>query len=135
MNFTSTAEALAVLTNTGIDEVERSQAARFLGHHAEPAVITTLIERLEDTDAGVRWAAAEALAGLGQTAFVPLLEVLAKAPANSLLCSGALYVVAHSGSYAVRHREAQLRPALEGPAGGHSAMRAAQELLQEMQTT
>ncbi len=133
MHFTSTADALAVLNDVQVDEVERSQAAHFLAKHPDPTVMATLVARLEDGDPGVRWAAAESLAGLGQSALVPLLEALANAPASALLRAGALYVLAHSNSYAVRQREAQLRPALEGPAGGHSAMRAAQEVLQELQ--
>ena len=132
MNFASTADALTVLNDISIDEVERTQAAHYLSKHPDPQVISTLVARLEDSDPGVRWAAAESLAGLGQSALLPLLEALAHRPASSLRCSGALYVLAHSNSYAVRQRAARLRPALEGPACGHSAMRAAQEILHEM---
>jgi HEAT repeat protein len=133
MDFTSTEEALAVLNDPQIAEVERTQAAHYLGKHPDEQVMASLVERLEDDDAGVRWAAANALAGLGQSALAPLLHILAQRPAGSLLRSGALYVITHSGSYAVRQWADQLRPALEGPAGGHSAMRVAQEILKELQ--
>jgi HEAT repeat protein len=134
MVFTSADEALTILNDTHGYEVNRVLAAQYLARHPTLPVVESLIKRLEDDDVGVRWAAAEALAALGKSAVPPLLHALKNYPGSARLRSGILYVFAHNSNWAVRQKEAQLRHALTGPAGGYSAMRAAKDILQEMHT-
>ena len=112
----------------------RWHAIRALGGINDRQAVAGVAEALGDTDYTVRWAAADALAGIGLPAVTPILERLLRyAPMDDT------YQAAHHALHRIGSPEAQreLQPllkALRGPAAPVEAPRVAYRLLRERES-
>jgi HEAT repeat protein len=70
----------------------RWEAAKALGHIADPIAAAALVNALEDKDGDVRWLAAVALVALRRAALRPLLAALLERPDSDHLRQGAHHV-------------------------------------------
>ena len=75
-NDKTMSDALTTLNNTHRSDFDREWAIHKLSRSPTPQNTRRLVAALEDNEFGVRWAAAVALAELGQPALRPLLEAL-----------------------------------------------------------
>jgi HEAT repeat protein len=76
MNIVSSNQAVNILDSPSNPVAEREAAARYLEKNPEPRAVPRLVRALQDDDFGVRWAASEALAQLGETALEAVLQTL-----------------------------------------------------------
>lgn len=126
-------EAIAILKNTGLSELEREDTVHYLRDHPSPEGTEALVAALEDDNTGVRWAAGAALAQLGDAALPPLLKALCQPSEDSLLREGARHVLHYNASPRVRQQSQELMQALKGPGSAVATMEAAHRLLVQWQ--
>lgn len=125
----STQQAIAALQNTRLSEAEREQGIHYLRDNRSSEGIEALVAALQDADAGIRFAAGNALAGLGDAAMPALLQALAQPGNDILLRSGAHRVISENVSARVREQGQGLLKALKGPQAGIASMEAAIKLM------
>ncbi len=132
MPITTEAQALAILDDPNQDALSREAAARYLENHPDPHIRGRLVRALQDDDEGVRWAAAEALARLGEQALPELLQALTD---PDRVGDPRLREVAH---YTLRHgyypsvSVAALVKALDGPTADIETMLQANQVRQQL---
>jgi len=129
----STEEAIAILKNTRLAELEREDAAHYLREHPSPEGTEALVVALQDDDTGVRWTAGAALAQLGDAGLPPLLKALCQPSEDTLLRQGARHVLHYNASPRVRQQTQELMQALKGPGSAVATMEAAHKLLVQWQ--
>ena len=125
----STEQAIEILRDTDLSELEREHAIAYLHDHPTPEAIDALIEGLEDDDPGVRWKSATALARQGESAMHPLLIALCQPDADARLREGAWHVLRQNSSSEVRAESQELLQALRGPSANIATLEAANKLL------
>lgn len=132
--ITSVSQAITLLDHPGADPVQREMAAHYLEQHADVTIAHRLVQALQDDDPGVRWAAAEALARLGDTALPELLVALMnpKQVGDPLMREGIYRVLYHNRSREVTEKALHLMHALHGPAADLASMEEAYLLLRAM---
>ena len=105
-----------------------------LGRISDRPATAGVAEALGDTDYSVRWAAADALIGIGLPAVPPILERLSRyAPMNDIY-QAAYHALHRIGTAEVQRRLQPLLMALRGPAAPVEAPMVAYRLLQEWET-
>jgi HEAT repeat protein len=129
----STEEALAILKNTRLSELEREDAIRYLEEYPSPAGMDALVAALQDDDSGVRWKAGAVLAQLGEAGMPALLRALCRPSEDTLLRQGARHVLHYNTSPRVRQQTRELMDALKGPGSAVATMEVAHKLLTEWQ--
>jgi HEAT repeat protein len=122
-------EAIAILKNTRLSELEREDAIRYLQEYPSPEGMQALVAALQDDDSGVRWKAAAALAEMGEAGMPALLKALCQPTEDELLRQGARHVLHYNTSPRVRQQAQELMLALQGPGSSVSTMEAAYRLL------
>lgn len=129
MSYASVNEAVLAATNTTAASQDREEAIAYLGSHPSAEAINALIELLETDDAGVRWKAAEVLAGLGKAALTPLLHALVEKGDSRWLLEGATHVLRDNRDHNVAKMTEGLRAAMKGSGAAVATVTAAGELL------
>jgi HEAT repeat protein len=122
-------EAIAILKNARLSELEREDAIRYLQEYPNPEGFEALVAALQDDDSGVRWKAGAALAELGEAGMPALLRALCQPTEDELLRQGARHVLHYNASPRVHQQSQELMQALKGPGSAVSTMEAAHELL------
>ena len=125
----SSQQAISILQNTGLGELEREHAIKYLQEHPSSEAIDALVTGLEDDDYGVHWACGSALAALGEPAFPALLQALVKPDNSPRLREGTRHVVHYNLSSKVKAESGQLMQALKGSAAGIATIEAAYQLM------
>ena len=125
----TTEQAIAVIQNTRLSETEREEGIHFVRQAPSTQGIEVLVEALRDNDHGVRFAAAHALAYVGDAAMPPLLQALAQADNDIALRKGATIVITESTGPKVREQGQTLLNALKGSQAGIATMEAAIKLM------
>ena len=125
----TTEQAIAVIQNTRLSEAEREEGIHFVRQAPSTQGIEVLVEALRDNDHGVRFAAAHALAYVGDAAMPPLLQALAQADNDIALRKGATIVITESTGPKVREQGQTLLNALKGSQAGIATMEAAIKLM------
>lgn len=125
----STEQALSAIKNTRLSENERAEGIHFVRDAPSPEGIQALVTALQDTDHGVRFAAANALAYLGDAAMPALLQALAQPDNDNVLRKGAVIVINESTSNKVRTQCQSLLAALKGSQAGIATMEEAIRLM------
>ena len=129
----STEEAIAILKNIRLSELERDDAIHYLQEYPSPEGMEALVAALQDDDSGVRWAAGAALAQLGEAGLPALLRALSRSGQDTLLRQGARHVLHYNASPRVRQQTQELMQALKGPGSAVATMEVAHALLVEWQ--
>ncbi|HID33576.1 MAG TPA: HEAT repeat domain-containing protein, partial [Anaerolineae bacterium] len=111
--FESMEQALALLNDPQADSLQRVDAVRYLGDLGIEEAIQALVTLLEDDDYGVRWAAADALAKLGEKAAPAVLRKLLDPQTSSRAFEMAAHVFKNNGDILVRSKSEALVKALE----------------------
>lgn len=125
----STEDAVAILRNTRLSELEREDAIRYLQEYPSPDGMEALVAALQDDDTGVRYKAGAALAQLGEAGMPALLRALCQPSEDILLRQGARHVLHYNASPRVRQQTQELMGALKGPGSAVATMEAAHKLL------
>ena len=125
----TTEQAIAVIQNTRLSEAEREEGIHFVRQAPSAQGIEVLVETLRDNDHGVRFAAAHALAYVGDAAMPALLRALAQADNDIALRKSATMVISESTSTKVREQGQPLLNALKGSQAGIATMEAAIKLM------
>ena len=125
----TTEQAIAVIQNTRLSETEREEGIHFVRQAPSAQGIEVLVEALRDNDHGVRFAAAHALAYVGDAAMPALLQALAQADNDIALRKGATIVITESTGPKVREQGQTLLNALKGSQAGIATMEAAIKLM------
>lgn len=135
MQIQSEAQALAMVSDVRNDPREREAAIRFLADQPSPRAIQQLVQRLEDSDFGVRWEAAAALAQIGEAALPELLKALVDPwrVADPRLREGAYHALHYNHSPEVIGLTRELMIALKGPAADIATLEAASSVLAKIQ--
>lgn len=123
-------EATAVLLDTNAREIDRTQAAHFLGESGSETAATALVSALDDDDYGVHWAASEGLAQLGDAAMPALLNALVSSYCSPRVVNGAKHAFHTSVSQTVRAETKELLQTMHGSARNISTMEAASSLME-----
>ncbi len=129
--FESMEQAIAILKNPTESSLKRVEAVRFLGELASEKAIQILVETLEDDDYGVRWAAADELARLGEKAAPAVLRKLLDPNASARVFEMAAHIFKNNSDILLRSKAEALARALESD---HpiEAMTEASKLLNEL---
>lgn len=106
-----------IVTDKNAGELDRVDACHELGHISSKASVDALVFVLDDMDAGVRWAACEALIQLQTAAVEPILSELVTTPEDSRFYSSAHHVLTSIVDPTVRQILRPVVDALEEPAG------------------
>ncbi len=130
-NDTTMSDALTTLNNTHRSDFDREWAIHKLSRSPTPQNTRRLVAALEDNEFGVRWAAAVALAELGQPALRPLLEALVTHPESVWLRQGAYHVLHYIADSAISRQTLPLRRALKGPGATYATAGVAAQMLAE----
>lgn len=125
----STEQAIAAIQNTRLSESEREEGIHYIRQNPSSEGIKVLVGVLQDNDHGIRFAAANALAYLGDLAMPDLLNALAQADNDVVLRKGAAIVIGETSSPKVRAECHDLLHALKGPQAGIATMEAAIKLM------
>ena len=125
----TTEQAIAAIQNTRLSEAEREEGIHFVRQAPSAQGIEVLVETLRDNDHGVRFAAAHALAYVGDAAMPALLQALAQGDNDVALRKGATIVISESTSAKVREQGQPLLNALKGSQAGIATMEAAIKLM------
>ena len=125
----SATQAISILQNTKLGELEREDAAHYLQQNPSAEGNQALVAGLEDDDYGVGWACGAALAALGEQAFVPLLEALSQPDNSTRLRKGARHVIHYNSSSKIHSQAAGLMKALKGQGSASSTEVEAHRLL------
>ena len=127
----STEQAISILQNTKLGELEREDAVHYLQQNPSAEGNQALVAGLEDDDYGVGWACGSALAILGEQAFLPLLEALSQPGNSTRLRKGARHVIHYNSSPKIHSQAAGLMKALKGQGAASSTEVEAHRLLAE----
>ena len=125
----STEQAISIVKNKQLAEVDREQGIYYLRDNPSNTSIRALVAALSDDDHGIRFAAAKALAFLGDAAMPALLEALTSPDNDVVLRNGARVVVTESSSPRVREQGQELLKAFKGSQAGIATMEAAFKLM------
>jgi HEAT repeat protein len=128
----SVMDAIAILQDLHLPELEREEATHYLQAHPTPQAIRALVATLEDDDCGVRWACGAALAMLGEDALPILLEALADPNNSRRLRDSARHVLYYNIDPQVQQITHSLFQALRGPAAQLETMEIAFRLLHHL---
>lgn len=128
----STEQAISILQNTKLSELEREEAVHYLEQNPSSEGNQALVAGLEDDDHGVGWACGAALAVLGEPAFVSLLEALNQPDTSIRLRNGARHVIHYNSNPKIRSRAAKLMKALKGQGSALSTAVEAHNLLTQL---
>jgi HEAT repeat protein len=128
----STEEALFLLQDTDLAEMDRTTAIQYLRNHPSSAGVEALVAALEDGDFAVSESAATALATLGERALPALLHALAQGPVGVELRERAWQVLYKNSSPMVRAESEQLLKAIHSPDADVATMEAAGKLLKQL---
>ena len=109
---------LAIVDGARQSEIDREGAIHQLKDFPTEAVIARLIQALEDSDSGVRWAAASTLIEFGDPVARPLLHTLVEKNDSVWLREGAYRVFHDTRSAKIQAATADVVKALKGPAAG-----------------
>jgi len=146
-------QAIAVLNDKQLAYSKREVAVHYLAQHPTPEGIKALVVALRDSELGIRWIAATALAQLGPLALPEVLRALIDPKTNTVrLRDGVIHILhyssnlAHEPVYKHPHMEPkvhikpgtlvsvkELMTALKGPAADIKSMRAAGKLLSTLE--
>lgn len=129
----SEAEALALLENSSLSNLERKEAIHYLAENLNPPVVRKLVDTLEDHEFSIRWAAAKALAHAGEQAWTPVLRKLVAAGGDGRVREVAHHVLNKNASTRVQKESQNLLKAMKGPAADMATPQAAYELLREIE--
>jgi HEAT repeat protein len=129
----STEEAIAILKNTRLSELERENAIHYLQEHPRPEGMEALVAALQDDDSGVRWTAGAVLAQLGDAGLPALLRALCQPSEDELLRQGARHVLHYNASPRVHQQTQELMEALKGPGSAVITIEVAHKLLTQWQ--
>ena len=121
-------EAITVLEQPIGASIAREDAIHFLRNHPSDEGAERLVAALSDDDAGVRWAAAQALIDYGEQALRPLLRALTQRAGDYNLREGAHHVLHENPNAAIRQQAAELIKALRGPGADVATMQVASKL-------
>ena len=129
--FESLKHAISVLNDPNEDSLKRVDAVRYLGESGTEEAIQTLVATLEDDDYGVRWAAADELAKLGDKAAQVVLRNLLDPNTSNRVFEMAVHIFKNNGDILIRTKAETLVKALEAD---HEivAMTEASKLLNEL---
>ena len=129
--FDSMEQAISVLNDIGEDSLRRVDAVRYLGELGTDEAIQVLVDTLEDDDLGVRWAAADELAKLGEKAAPAVLRKLLDPETTPRAFEMAVHVFKDNSDLVIRSKSEELVKALEAD---HTieAMTEASKLLNEL---
>ena len=130
----STEEALFLLQDTDLPEMERTTAIQYLRNHPSSAGVAALVAVLEDDDFAVSESAATALATLGEAALPALLRALAQEPVDVQLRERAWQVLYKNASPMVRAESEKLLQAIHNPDADVATMEAAGKLLKQLES-
>ncbi len=134
MLIESVQQAKAVLDDVHEDAGSREAAVRYLAAHAIPAIITRLVQALQDDDVGVRWEAANALAQLGEPALREVLKALTDPQrVDDPRLRESAYHILHVTQAAMPVPLTELLEALRGPAADVASLVAAHRVLHALQ--
>lgn len=122
-------DAIAILHDSQRSEKDRNQAAHYLAENVTPSGIGALVAVLDDSDHGVRWAAAHALAQIGEPAMPALLHALMSPDTDLSLRESAHHVIAENSSPRVRSEGQALLKTLERRRPAEESMLEASRLL------
>jgi HEAT repeat protein len=110
----------------------RWEAAKTLGEIADARAAPALVKALEDSDADVRWLAAEGLVSMGRDGLPALLQALAQHPCAFWLRSGARHVLHGLRDRGLGDLVKPILQAQEGIDPGSQVPRAAAKVLDKM---
>ncbi len=129
--FESLKHAISVLNDPSEDSLKRVDAVRYLGEIGTEEAIQILVATLEDDDYGVRWAAADELAKLGDKAAQVVLRNLLDPNTSNRVFEMAVHIFKNNGDILIRTKAETLVRALEAD---HEieAMTEASKLLNEL---
>jgi len=122
-------QTLAVAADTSRSALDREQAIHQLKDSPTPEVIDQLINALDDSQDGVRWAASSVLIEFGDAALKPLLQALIDRHDSTWLRRGAYRVFHDTKSYKVQQATGGVVKALTGPASESATTDAAAQAL------
>jgi HEAT repeat protein len=125
-------EAIRLVQDASQAEHDREQAVHYLQHHVTPEGVQAMVQALEADEFSVRWAAAVALAAVGDAALRPLVTALANPDNSSRLREGALHVFRQSNSRTMHEKTGELQHVLRGIDADMRTMEAAYRLLTEL---
>lgn len=125
----STEQALRLVKDTRLSESERTEGIHYLRDAPTDEGIRALVGALQDDDHGVRFAAANALAYMGDAAMPAVLHALAQPDNDVVLRKGVAIVIGENTSPKVRSEGQALLKALKGPQAGIATMEAAIRLM------
>ncbi len=133
MMIASSVQAMEVLDDVREEAAIREAAIRYLAKGPTPAVITRLVQALQDDDTGVRWAAAEALTPLGLAALPEVLKALTdpQRVSDPRLRESAYHIL-HSDQASVPVSIAELLDALRGQAADIASLVEANRVLRAL---
>ena len=129
--FESLEQAISVLNDPNEDSLKRVDAVRYLGEIGTEEAIQILVATLEDDDYGVRWAAADELAKLGEKAAPIVLRKLLDPNASTRIFEIAVHIFKNNGDLLIRTKAEALIKALEAD-HDIEAMTEASKLLNEL---
>lgn len=130
--FETIAQATALIQNKNEPEERRVAAAHYLGEHGTEESAAVLVSALDDDDPGVRWAASEALAKMGDAAMPALLRAMVQPHCSLRLIDGAKHVFHTSSSDNVRAETTQLLQTMHGSSRSVAVMSAASALMTKL---
>lgn len=126
------AQATTVLNDRNQLEERRVAAAHFLGDYGTEESAAVLVSALDDDDPGVRWAASEALAKMGDLVMPALLRAMVQPHCSLRLIDGAKHVFHNSSSDNVRAETTQLLQTMHGSSQSVAVMSAASALMTKL---
>ena len=109
---------LAIVDGARQSEIDREGAIHQLKDFPTEAVIARLIQALEDSDSGVRWAAASTLIEFGDPVARPLLHTLVEKNDSTWVREGAYRFFHDTRSAKIQAATADVVKALKGPSAG-----------------
>ena len=122
-------QAISIIKDSKLPERAREDAILFLETHPSGETTEALLDLLDDIDPGVRWAASEVLAGMGDDAISPILSRLMK-PTDMMFRNSVHRILENSRSAKVRNETKSLQHALKSPGGDLITMEEAYKTLQ-----
>ena len=121
----SVEDALLTLAGERQEWQARRDAADYLRQHPTPTVVLALIDALRVADYRVHWAAAEALAEMGEAAVRPLLRALVNSVEKPHMREGAKHVFLRNKSEDVREDTEEIMQMIHNGAGDNDVRAAA----------
>jgi hypothetical protein len=115
MAIESVSQAIALLDDVRENAIVREAAIRYLARNSTPAVMTRLVQALQDDEFSVRWEAATAVAQQGEAGVLEVLKALTHAEqVGDPRLRECAYHILHSNTASVPVPIADLLVALHG---------------------